>query len=82
MVQLSHLYMIIGNNIVLTIWTFVGKVMSLLCKMVSRFLIAIYFQRFESLLGKHAFLSRISKMGINSLKRILSGMYANNLRFR
>ena len=44
MVQLSHLYMIIGNNIVLTIWTFVGKVMSLLCKMVSRFVIAICFQ--------------------------------------
>ena len=30
MVQLSHLYMTTGNNIALTIWTFVCKVMSLL----------------------------------------------------
>ena len=33
MVQLSHLYMITGETIALTIWTFVGKVMSLkMCK--------------------------------------------------
>ena len=30
MVQLSHPYMITGKTIALTIWTFVGKVMSLL----------------------------------------------------
>ena len=30
MVQLSHLYMTTGKSIALTIWTFVGKVMSLL----------------------------------------------------
>ena len=30
MVQLSHLYMSTGKKIALTIWTFVGKVMSLL----------------------------------------------------
>ena len=30
MIQLSHLYMIIGKTIALTIWTFVGKVISLL----------------------------------------------------
>ena len=30
MVQLSHLYMTTGETIALTIWTFVGKVMSLL----------------------------------------------------
>ena len=30
MVQLSHLYMTTGKTIALTIWTFVGKVMSLL----------------------------------------------------
>ena len=30
MVQLSHLYMTTGETIVLTIWTFVGKVMTLL----------------------------------------------------
>ena len=40
MVQFSHLYMTTGKNIALTIWTFVGKVMSLLFNMLSRFVIA------------------------------------------
>ena len=39
-VQLSHLYMTTGKTIALTIWTFVGKVMSLLFNMLSRFVIA------------------------------------------
>ena len=33
-VQLSHPYMTTGKTIALTIWTFVGKMMSLLCKNV------------------------------------------------
>ena len=37
MVQLSHLYMTTGKAIALTIWTFVGKVMSLLFNTLSRF---------------------------------------------
>ena len=40
MVQLSHLYMTIGKTIALIIWTFVGKVMSLLFNMLSRLVIA------------------------------------------
>ena len=40
MVQLLHPYMTIGKTIALTIQTFVGKVMSLLFKMLSRFVIA------------------------------------------
>ena len=40
MVQLSHPYMTTGKTVALTIWTFVGKVMSLLFKMLSRFVIA------------------------------------------
>ena len=35
-VQLSHPYLTIGKSITLTIWTFVGKVMSLLFNMLSR----------------------------------------------
>ena len=35
-VQLSHPYMTTRKNIVLTRWTFVGKVMSLLLNMLSR----------------------------------------------
>ena len=37
-VQLSHPYMTTGKTIALTRWTFVGKVMSLLCNMLSRLL--------------------------------------------
>ena len=40
MVQLSHPYMTTGKTITLTRWTFVGKVMSLLFNMLSRFVIA------------------------------------------
>ena len=39
MVQLSHPYMTTGKTIVLTIWTFVGKVMSLIFNMLSRLII-------------------------------------------
>ena len=40
MVQLSYPYMTTGKIIVLTLWTFVGKVMSLLFNMLSSFVIA------------------------------------------
>ena len=40
MVQLSHLYMMTGKTIALTVWTFVGKVMSLLFKILSMLVIA------------------------------------------
>ena len=40
MVQLSHPYLTAGKTIALTKWTFVGKVMSLLFNMLSRFVIA------------------------------------------
>ena len=40
MVQLSHLYMTIRKNQFLTVWTFVGKVLSLLFNTLSRFVIA------------------------------------------
>ena len=41
MVQHSHPYMAIGKTIALTIWTFVGKVMSLFFNTLSRFVIVI-----------------------------------------
>ena len=41
-VQLSHPYMTTGKTITLTIGTFVGKVMSLLFSVLSRFVIAFY----------------------------------------
>ena len=50
MVQLSHLYMMTtGKTIALTICTFVGKVMSLLFNMLSRF-VTVFFPRSKRLL--------------------------------
>ena len=40
MVKLSHLYMTTGKMVALTIWTFFGKVMSLLFNTQSRFFTA------------------------------------------
>ena len=40
MVQLSHPYMTTGKTIALIIWIYVGKLISLLSNMLSRFLIA------------------------------------------
>ena len=40
MVQLSRPYMTPGKTVTLTVWTFVGKVMSLLFNMLSRFVVA------------------------------------------
>ena len=48
-VQLSHPYMTNGKTISLTRWTFVGKVMSLLCNMLSR-LIRAFLPRSKCLL--------------------------------
>ena len=44
MIQLSHPYTTTGKTIALTKWTFVGKVMSLLFSMLSRFVIAFFLQ--------------------------------------
>ena len=49
MVQLSHSHMTTGKSIALTIQTFVGKVMSLLFNMMSRFLI-VFLPRSKHLL--------------------------------
>ena len=40
MIQLSHPYMTTGKTIALTIWTFIGRVMSLFLNTLSRFVIA------------------------------------------
>ena len=48
-VQLSHPYMTTGKTIALTVYTFVGEVMSLIFNMLSRFVIA-FFPRSKCLL--------------------------------
>ena len=60
-VQLSHPHMTAGKTIALTIWTFVGKIMSLLFNMLSRLVITFlprskhllisFWTRLKSLLG-------------------------------
>ena len=54
MLQLSQPYMTNGKTIALTIWTFVGKVVSLLFNMLSRFVIA-FLPRSRRLLIQHLF---------------------------
>ena len=51
MVPLSHLHMTTGKTTALTLWTLVGKVMSLLFSTLSRFVIA-FLPR-----SKHLFIS-------------------------
>ena len=57
-VQLSHPYMTTGKTIALTIWTFVGKVMSLLFNMLSRFVIAFLLR------SKHLLISRLQSLSV------------------
>ena len=47
MVQLSHLYMTTGKIIALTVWTFDGKVMSLLFNVLSMFVIFVIVVKFK-----------------------------------
>ena len=53
MVQLSHPYMNTGKTIALNIWTFVGKVMSLLFNTLSRFVKSVLLRRKHSATGFH-----------------------------
>ena len=50
-VQLSHPYMTAGKTIALTRWTFVGKVMSLLFNMLSRFVMEKGMATYSSILA-------------------------------
>ena len=52
-VQVSHSYMITGKTIVLTRWTFVGEVISLLFNMLPRFVITFLLR------SKHLLISRL-----------------------
>ena len=51
-VQLSHPYLTTGKIIDLTIWTFVGKGMSLVCNMLSRFVIGFFPRRKRLLISR------------------------------
>ena len=69
--QLSHLYMTTGRTIALTIWTLVGKVMSLLFNTLSRFVIA-FLPR-----SNHLLISRLQSPSIVILehRKIKSGAH-------
>ena len=65
MVQLSHPYLTAGKTIALTVWTFVGKVMSLLFNMLgmSRFV----------LLGKRSSTCKVTGAGMGNKDWRLEG---------
>ena len=50
MVQISHPYMTSGKRTALTIWTFVGKVISLLFNMLSSFFVIAFLPRSKNFL--------------------------------
>ena len=71
MVQISHPYMTTAKTIDLTIQTFVGKVMSLLFNMLSRFVIP-FLPRSQGLLNnKNTFLTELEREGGKEEKRAL-----------
>ena len=67
MVQLSHLYMITGNTIALTIRTFVGKIISLLFNMLFRFVIAFLLSKEQA--AFNFMLQSLSTVILESKKR-------------
>ena len=69
-VQLSQQYRIIGKIIALTIWTFVGKVMSLVFNSLSRFVIA-FLQRSNGLLILYADNTTLMAESEEELKSLL-----------
>ena len=72
-VQLSHAYMTTGKTIALTRQTFVGKVMSLLCNMLSRFVIAFLPRSKHLLISWHSPLSPSSKSSLIPLHFLPQG---------
>ena len=68
MVQLSHLYMTTGKTIALIMGTFVGKTMSLLFNLLSRFVIA-FLPR-----SKHLLISWLQSLSVVSLSSELSNL--------
>ena len=75
MVQLSHPYMTTGKTIALTIWTFVGKVMSVLLKTLSRFIIA-FLPRTRSLLTSCLQLLPIVILELKKIKSVTVSIVA------
>ena len=69
MVQLSHLHMNAGKTIALIIWTFVGKVMSLLFNTLSSFVIA-FISRSKCLLISLLQLLSIVILKSNTIKSV------------
>ena len=67
MVQLSYPYMTTGETIALTSWTFVGKGMSLLLNILSRFVVA-FFPRSKHLLNFMAAVTIFSDFGAQENK--------------
>ena len=72
MVQLSHQYVTTGKTIALTIWTSVGKLMSLLFNMLFSFIIAFFSRIKRSLIS---WLQSSSTVILESKKRKSATVY-------
>ena len=75
-VQLSHPYVTTGKTIALTIWTFVGKMMSLLFNMLSRFVI-VFLPR-----SKHFYLAIVtvhSDFGAQKIKSVTVSIFSPSI---
>ena len=76
MIQLSHQYMTTRKTIALTRWTFVGKVMSLIFNMLSRFVIAFLpmrnLQHLNNCIILHSYQQCISTVTLSSCQYLMS----------
>ena len=74
--QLSHPYMTTGKTIALTKWTFVGRVMSLLFNMLSRFVIGFLPRSKHLLISPSAVISEPKKIKCVSLFPLFPHLFA------
>ena len=68
-VQISHPYMTTGKTIALTIWNFIGKIMSLLFNMLSRFVTA-FLPRSKTSFNFMATITILSDFGAQKIKSV------------
>ena len=78
MVQLSHLYTTTGKTIALTTWTFVGKVISLLFNMLSRFVIALLLRSKHLLIPWLQSLSMVI-LDLKKLKSVTASTFSSSI---
>ena len=80
MVQFSHPYMTTGKTIALTIWTFVGKMMSLLFNTFSRFVIA-FLPRIKQFLISWLQSPSAAILEPNKIKSVIGSTFSSSVSY-